>query len=109
MDPEAALWLNVLLRALLDLIGTQLNTETAHRLLIQQSARHWFSSTQGGPGSCKWICDAVGLDWATVRRRALELSPAEGQTRMKKYFAEKREGEDISAGGQRSVELQIAG
>lgn len=77
MNPEAILWSRVLLQAIWDLAGIRLNAPPRDMPRLRASARAWICSDDKTPGSFVWICDSLGLDSRTVRKRIFNRSKAE--------------------------------
>lgn len=75
--PEIAIWASVLMQAIIDYQaawgGSKYKDrwQKGHQELDCDDARRWFSSTSSNRGSFVWICDHLGMDYRTVRKRIL--------------------------------------
>ena len=77
MDPEKALWAQVLLQAIWDLAGIRVKGPRNDIPRLRSSARAWICSGNDSEGSFNWICNSLSLDPATVRTRVLSKSKEE--------------------------------
>jgi hypothetical protein len=82
MIPERELWGAVLMQAIYDTVGLHVATSARDRRLIRQQAESWFLFHSSSLGSFLWVCNSLNLDPASVRRRALSLSPVQLRARI---------------------------
>ena len=70
MSPEESLWLEVILRALQDVVGLSrdiLNHKTA-RADCAREALSWFFDEDSNIGGFLFCCEAIGVDPNAIRR-----------------------------------------
>ena len=73
IDPEKKLLVAILIRALADLVIE--DTQTNSRQHIRREALAWFLSSDRGPWSFLWLCDALEVDPGMITRRLPEQRP----------------------------------
>jgi hypothetical protein len=84
MDSEKLLWCSVLIRAIQDAAAINLLEPrgTSMSALLQRRAAAWIGSDGNEAGGFLWVCEALSLDPAAVRRRAGQIA-AEHSARAK--------------------------
>lgn len=64
------LWVMVMRQAMRDLVSD----DQRDGQFVKREATMWlFNSTEAGPGSLPWVCEALDLDVSYVRRKSKEL------------------------------------
>lgn len=89
-DPYVSLWMSVLQLAISDSDSTYES--------LRRPARDWIFSADKTPGSFRWICDHVGLDWIILqsacmsrpKRQALVKSQKKSQKDVQKLKARRK-------------------
>ncbi len=89
-DPYVSLWMSVLQLAISDSDSTYES--------LRRPAREWIFSADKTPGSFRWICDHVGLDWmilqsaciSKTKRQALVKSQEKSQKDVQKLKARRK-------------------
>lgn len=90
-DPYVSLWMSVLQIAISD-------SDSTYYESLRKPAREWIFSADKTPGSFRWICDHVGLDWIILqsacmsrpKRQALVKSQEKSQRDVQKLKARQK-------------------
>ena len=74
MKNEVALWGAVLGLAVSDILGPRVSgVKRPQWTKARRSARKWLFENGEEPGSCRWVCDFLGLDIDALRSEIKRL------------------------------------
>ena len=71
---EKALWLAVLIQTTADLVGINLPTNKRRENIHVRSAREWFEGAGDEIGGFVWVCQILGIDAESYRRRMYKIA-----------------------------------